>query len=217
MELPFTAEQFNAVFREYNEALWPAQVVLFGLALAASGLLLVRRYWSSVWISIILAFLWGWMAIAYHIAFFLRINPAAYLFSAVSLVAALVFLWQGVVRRRLKFTWVGGTPAIIGALLVIFALFVYPTWSWYSGHAYPSMPTFGLPCPTTIFTIGILAFAVPPYPRSPLVVPIVWCVIGTQAALLLGMQPDLVLIVVGVVGAFLLQRSRQSIVSTSAI
>jgi Family of unknown function (DUF6064) len=217
VELPFTAEQFYFIFREYNETVWPAQVLLLGLALAASVLLLVPRHWSSVWISIILAVLWGWMAIAYHIAFFSRINPAAYAFSALSLVGALVFLWQGVVRRRLKFTSVGGGRAMIGALFIIFALVAYPAWSAYAGHAYPSVPTFGLPCPTTMFTIGILAFAVSPYPRSPLVVPIVWCVIGTQAALLLGMQPDLVLIVAGVAGAFLFMRSRTTIVGTSAI
>lgn len=31
------------------------------------------------------------------------------------------------------------------------------------------LPTFGLPCPTTLFTIGLLAFVVSPYPRSTLV------------------------------------------------
>ena len=62
------------------------------------------------------------------------------------------------------------------------------------------LPTFGLPCPTTIFTIGLLCFAVPPTPRSPLIVPLLWCLVGAQAAFLLGVQPDLGLIAAGVVG-----------------
>lgn len=35
MKLPFTVEQFFGIFRDYNETVWPAQVVLLGLALAA--------------------------------------------------------------------------------------------------------------------------------------------------------------------------------------
>jgi len=77
---------------------------------------------------------------------------------------------------------------------------VYPVWSAYAGHPYPATPTFGLPCPTTIFTIGLLCFAVPPMPRSPLIVPLLWCLVGAQAAFLLGVQPDLGLIAAAVVG-----------------
>ena len=66
------------------------------------------------------------------------------------------------------------------------------------------MPTFGLPCPTTIFTIGLLCFAVQPLPRSPLIGPLLWCLVGAQAAFFLGVQPDLGLIVAGAVSVGLL-------------
>lgn len=35
MTLPFTKEEFLTVFARYNESVWPAQVVLAGLALPA--------------------------------------------------------------------------------------------------------------------------------------------------------------------------------------
>ena len=95
---------------------------------------------------------------------------------------------------------------LVGATLVLFALVVYPAFSVYVGHSYPAMPTFGLPCPTTIFTIGVLAFLVRPYPRSPLVVPVLWCLVGVQAAFLLGVPQDLGLGVAAVLGALLLFR-----------
>ena len=60
-------------------------------------------------------------------------------------------------------------------------------------------PTFGLPCPTTIFTIGILGLSIRPIPLRVIIVPIVWSIIGVQAAFLLNIWPDLVL---GVAGAF---------------
>ncbi len=204
MQLPFTVEAFYGVFREYNEALWPAQVGLVGLALAAIALVLKRRRWSDVGISAILAFLWAWLAIAYHLAFFARINPLAPVFSGVSLAGAAAFVWQGVVRRRLRFSRKSGGRALIGTALVVFALAVYPAWSWLAGHAYPFMPTFGLPCPTTIFTIGVLAFLEPPYPRIVHVVPILWCLIGVQAALFLGVPQDLGLVAAGMTGLVLL-------------
>jgi len=209
MGIPFTVEQFFGVFREYNTAVWPAQWLLFIMALAAIAGALRPRPWSGVAVSAILGFLWAWIAVAYHLAFFTRISPAAYGFAALSMAGAAVFIWQGVIRRRLAFKWVPGPRATAGVVLIVFALVVYPAWSTYAGHPYPAMPTFGLPCPTTIFTIGLLAFAVPPTPRSPLVVPLLWCVVGAQAAFFLGVRPDLGLVAAAAAGIGLLVTAGQ--------
>lgn len=216
MELPFSVEQFYSVFREYNTTLWPAQVLLVGLALVTIALVLVPRRWSGVAVSSILAFLWAWLALAYHLAFFTSINPLAYVFSAVSLAGAVVFFWQGVVRRKLDFRWTASVRSGVGLVLIVFALIVYPAWSIAVGHSYPSLPTFGVPCPTTIFTIGLLAFLVRPYPRSPLVVPILWSFVGAQAVFLLGVPPDSGLVVAGVLGIVMLARSKVATVEGSA-
>lgn len=208
MDLPFTVEQFYDVFRQYNELVWPAQVILWGLAAVALVLVFVPQDWSGLAVSYILAFLWAWLAVAYHFLLFSRINPLAYAFGGMSLAGALVFVWQGAIRRRLRFAWVGGICGASGVTLIAFALVVYPLWSWLAGHGYPSMPTFGLPCPTTIFSIGLLAFLAPPYPRSPFVVPILWCVVGTQAAILLRVPQDLGLVVAGVAGLVFVAKAK---------
>ena len=210
MNLPFTAEQFFGVFRTYNEALWPAQVFLLVLALVAVALVVFRQRWSGIGVSAILAFLWGWLGLVYHSAFFASINPLAYVFAALSIAGALVFLWQGVIRRRLEFRFTRTARTFAGVLLVLFALVAYPAWSVWSGHRYPEMPTFGLPCPTTLFTVGILALLVVPHPRAPLVVPVLWCLVGAQAAFLLGVPQDLGLIVAAVVGFALMVQPRGS-------
>lgn len=208
MQLPFTAEQFFEVFRAYNETVWPAQVLLHVLALIAIGLVFRPRRWSGAAISAILAFLWVWLGLAYHLAFFAAINSLAYVFAGFSVAAAAVFFWHGVVRRRLEFRWLNTPRAIAGLALVAFALVVYPAWTTYSGHAYPVLPTFGLPCPTTLFTLGLMGLAVSPYPRSPLVIPVAWCFVGAQAAFLLDVQADLSLIAAGLFGIVLLVRAR---------
>lgn len=205
MQLPFTPEQFFGVFRSYNEAVWPVQVPLVLLALLAVYLVLVPRRWSGRAVSLILGFLWVWLALAYHLSFFAGINKLAYVFAAISMAGASTFLWQGVLRNRLQFA-AGGMRAYAGAVLLLYALVVYPAWSWLAGHRYPAMPTFGLPCPTTIFTVGMLAFLSVPYPRAPLVVPLLWCAVGAQAAFLLGVPQDLGLIAAGAVALALMAR-----------
>lgn len=206
--LPFTVEQFYGVFREYNTTLWPAQIVLLVLAVVAVALVVFPRRWSGLGVSSILSFLWAWIGLAYHLSFFSVINPLAYGFAAVSVMGSLILLWQGVVRRRLEFRLANNARTVVGFLLIVFALVVYPTWSIYAGHYYPNLVTFGLPCPTTIFTIGLFAFTVRPYPRSPLVVPVLWSLIGGQAAFLLGVPQDIGLLVAGVVGIVLIARSK---------
>lgn len=47
MQLPFTVEQFFDVIRAYNMAVWPAQVVLLVLAVAAIVLVVFPRRWSG--------------------------------------------------------------------------------------------------------------------------------------------------------------------------
>ena len=65
---------------------------MLGLAFAAIVLVLKPHRRSGVWVSAILAFLWAWLAVAYHLSFFIRINPLAYVFSGISLAGALTFL-----------------------------------------------------------------------------------------------------------------------------
>jgi hypothetical protein len=77
-------------------------------------------------------------------------------------------------------------------------LVVYPIWASLAGHPYPELPTFGLPCPTTIFTIGVLSLASSARLRPILVAPILWSLVGSQAAFLLDVKPDLGLLVAGI-------------------
>lgn len=211
MRLPFTSSEFFRVFADYNETVWPAQILLLLIALVATALVFSRARWSDTLISTLLAVLWLWMALAYHLAFFTGINPLAYAFAALSLVGAAAFLWHGLYRKRLQFGWQRSGWTVAGALLIIFSLAVYPVWTWRTGHTWPAMPTFGLPCPTTLFTVGMLTFLLPPYPRSVLVAPLLWCAIGVQAAFLLDVTPDLSLLAGGAVAVALLAVAGRSL------
>ena len=79
------------------------------------------------------------------------------------------------------------------------------------GREYPGIVTFGLPCPTTIFTIGMVAFVSQPFPRYVLAVPVAWALFGGQAAFLLGMVEDIGLIFAGLAGIWLALDSRAQV------
>lgn len=210
MSLPFTVDQFFSVFERYNNAIWPMQVVLVMLALVAVGLIRWPRPWSGPAVLVILAALWAWTGIVYHGMFFAEINPLAKVFAGLSLVGAFTFMWVGGVRRKVRFLRPHGWQAWIGWLLIGYALVVYPAWLQVSGHGYMSSPTFGAPCPTTIFTIGVLSFAAPVRPRALFAVPLVWSLIGGQAAFRLGVPQDFGLIAAGALGVVVVWRSKPS-------
>jgi hypothetical protein len=198
MSLPFTLEQFFAVFARYNRDVWPMQVVLIAVAILILAMLFSGREWASRQIAKLLAALWAWMAIVYHFKHFSGINQAAWVFGAVFLLGSFAFVWYGVVKDRLVFRPVAGARGVAGGALIVFALVLYPVIGYALGHRYPATPTFGLPCPTTIFTLGLLLFAVHPVPRWVFVVPLAWAAVGSVAAFQLGVLEDLALLVAGI-------------------
>ena len=195
MQLPFATQEFFDQLRAYNEALWPAAVALWMMSALAAAWLLVSARPRDRWISGLLAVHWAWSAIAYHIAFFTRINPAAWLFAAIFLLQAAIFFWSGVMNRRLSFTSPRTAWTSIGWFLIVYAL-LYPVINVVEHGSVLNIPTFGLPCPTTIFTVGLLLLATP---RSTAVaiVPIIWSAIGGSAAFLLGVSADYALPIAG--------------------
>ena len=64
---------------------------------------------------------WAWSALAYHVAFFTRINPAAWLFAALFIAQAVLFFRVGVVQRRLSFAPWGNVWAPLAWGLIAYA------------------------------------------------------------------------------------------------
>ena len=188
--LPFTVEQFVDLFAEYNRAIWPMHLILGFSALAAVLLALKPNSLSSQVLSVLLAGLWLWMGIAYHLVFFTRINRAAYAFAALFIVQAVLFIYAGVVNRYLTFGVRWNAGGIVGGLLIVYSLLIYPVLGHVSGNTYPYSPTFGAPCPTTIFTFGLLLWADNRAPRDVILIPLAWSLIGMFAAIHLGIWAD---------------------------
>jgi hypothetical protein len=204
MQTPFTAEQFFSVFKAYNEAISPILPILFALALMIFLLAVVPGKITDQVLCSALSFLWLWMGVVYHIIFFSAVNKAAYLFGTMFIAQGILFLVYGVFRSDLAFRLRFTVYAVTGIVFILYSLIVYPIIGTVIGHRFPSSPTFGLPCPTTIFTFGILLLTVRRVPAWILVIPVIWSVIGFGAVLMFGMYEDIGLLVASVTTCVLL-------------
>ena len=196
--LPFTAQQFLDVFAEYNRthswmvlALWVAALVAVGFAWRVRS----RASRALTWY---LAALWLWNAVAYHAVLFARINPAAWLFAGLFALQA-VLLALAARSDRIAYFAAGGWRQPVGTLLIGYA-FLYPILNITLGHGYPGTPTFGVPCPTAILTIGLLLTARGPAGRWLIVAPLAWGFLASSAVFLFGVWTDVVLLAASVLG-----------------
>jgi hypothetical protein len=208
MGFPFTAQQFFAVFEAYNLAVWPAQIVFYFLAALVFLFVLHPTKESGRFISAVLAFFWLWMGLIYHWSFFSPINPAARLFAFFFVVQGLLFFYAGAVRGKLTVVFDSRAwRSRLGLLLLLFGPLFYPLLGYSFGHTFPHSPTFGLPCPTTIFTLGVLLLSTAP--ASLFLIPLLWSGLGFMAALSLGVKEDASLLGAGLLTLIFLLAARK--------
>jgi Family of unknown function (DUF6064) len=197
--LPFSREQFSAIFVHYNAGVWPAQLVaaLVGV-LVVAALARPSRAGGRV-IGVGLAAMWAWTGVVYHGLHFSAINPAAPVFAALFVIEGAA-LFHAAAADRLRPVPTRGRAAWLGWAFVAYAAVAYPMIGVATGHAYAAMPMFGItPCPVTIFTFGVLLLVGASVPWWLWVIPFVWSLIGGSAAFLLGVPQDWLLLLSGVI------------------
>lgn len=195
MGLPFTADQFFGVFALYNRSFGGIAALWWLACVASLGAALWRpREWTGPLVAL-LAGLWFWNAVAYHALLFTTVNPAAWLFAALFAIEGAVLSWVGL-RGAVGSLYPRVPFATAGVALAAYAL-VYPFLSLALPEPYPRTPTFGVPCPTAILTMGVLLTVRNQPPIAVVVIPVVWSVIGGSAAFLFGVWTDAPLGVAG--------------------
>ena len=207
--LSFSPEAFVALFETYNRAVWPAPVAAYALGIAALALVLRPIPGAGRWVAAILAAFWAWNGIAYHLIHFAEINFIAPVFAAFFVLQALLFGWAAA-RGTIAFRFRPDPAGWTGMGLALFALAVYPLLALLAGHGWPRTGVFGIaPCPTTIFTLGLLLTVEGRAPWALLVIPLLWALVGGSAAWLLGTPEDISLWVAGAVALGFTPRRNQ--------
>jgi hypothetical protein len=188
--MPFTANAFLDTFAAYNLSLWPLVAALWLATVTVFvGFMFGRSVPTSV-PRILLAGHWLWAGVMYHAFFFTAINPAAWLFAAFFVAQGVLLLTTRSVDRSTNAPR-GSLRYTVASVLIVYSL-LYPLIVWLDGFAYPRMPAFGVPCPTTVLTIG---FLIAVSARSFLLsaIPIAWSVVGGSGVWLFGVRADIAL------------------------
>jgi len=203
--MPFTVDQFFEVFENYNLAIWPAQIVAYLFGIAAVILAFRADGMKARVVSCVLALFWIWMGVFYHIIYFSRINSAARVFGILFILQGLVFIINGAVCGKIRFRFSGGWIPVTGSVFILYSMVIYPLIGKLAGHSYPGVPVFGVaPCPVTIFTFGLMLWVSRPVAVYTVLLPLIWSLIGTSAALNLNVPQDYGLGIAGILGTVLL-------------
>jgi len=211
LSIPFTTEQFLEIFRQYNTGIWPAQVAAYFLAVVGLYYIVSRRQTGGRVVGVILGIYWVFMGAVYHLAFFSEINRAAGIFGIAFIIQGLLFFGKSLLSRPFAFSEKKGASAVVGWIFIIYGMIVYPMIGMAAGHGYPEAPMFGVaPCPTTIFTFGVLLLVGDRIPWIIIVIPFLWSLVGTSAAVNLGIYEDFGLGAAGIIGtAIIIFRNRR--------
>jgi len=216
MKIPFTADEFLGIFELYNRAVWPSQLILYALAVTALVALYRNDKRGRQVLFAVLSLLWAWMGAVYHITYFSTINKAAYGFGLLFIVQSMVFVYAGIIQDKWSFDIRFDIYTIMGLIFVAYALIGYPLVGILQGHTYPKSPTFGVPCPTTIFTFGVLLFSTHRISFFVLLIPFLWSIVGFSAAFQLSIYEDIGLVISGIVSTLILtllkKRSPEAVV-----
>ncbi|KPV41068.1 hypothetical protein AN478_03855 [Thiohalorhabdus denitrificans] len=196
--MPYTLDEFLAVYAAYNQALWPLPLLGTLLGLTVVALYIARPPWGDRAVAGILAAFWLLVGGVYHLAFFTAINPLAYAYAALFIVQGVLLAWDGAWKARWRLGPATGWRGWLAALLVVYALAIQPLVSLLGPRDYPDISLAGVaPCPTTLLTLGVLLLTSGGPPWRLLAIPLAWTGIGGSAAVLLGVPQDYGLIVAG--------------------
>jgi Family of unknown function (DUF6064) len=191
MTVPFDKQAFLALFADYNAAIWPMQIVAYGIGVLSLIALALGHPLRERVVLASLAMMWAWNGAAYHFGFFSTINPAAIWFGTFFLIQAALLGWAALVQGAIRLEPTRDWRTIVALATIAYALVIYEFLGVQAGHGLMRGPLFGVaPCPTTIFTLGVLLLARGQMTPWLAAIPLIWAAIGTSAAVMLGVPED---------------------------
>lgn len=219
--LPFSRDAFFEVFARYNIAIWPTQLVFYALGVFVAVLVIwpaANRRFRYRLAVLVVAVMWAWTGVVYFWLFYQELNGLGSLFGALFLVQATGLAYWSVLRDETRRRRESNTVKAVGAVLMAYSLFGYPLVGKLVGDAFPAVPTFGVtPCSVTIFTLGTLILMQGRPPLRFAAIPLIWCIVGGSAAVLLNVPQDWGLPISALVtlAAYSEMRTRPALDSTS--
>ena len=204
----FTIEDFMLVLERYNLAVWPMQIFAYTLVILALFFTFKSTKYSQKIVLGILSFLWLFNGIVFSLLYWAPSHLFGYIFGVCCILQGLLFLY-GLKKSDITISFSGVTYySIIGIIFVVYAIVGYQVFGYFLGHIYPKFFPVGLvPCPTTIFTLGVFLIISKRIPKKYYVIPLI-IALGGFLAVYKGIYEDIGLIIAGLLGAFLIIRRK---------
>lgn len=211
MNISFTFDEFLEMLERFNTDWWPVHLIMYVLAVAAIYFAVRKTSYSGKVVTGILVFFWIWVGTVFNLLYFSRLYPMAYLFVMLFILEGIILAVAGLVWPRLTFRVKADLFGLVGGVLITYALIGYPLIANFTGRGYPHLLLTGMmPCPTAIFTLGLLLWTEKPLPKLVPVIPVFYALTGF-VPVKLGVVEDIGLIVAGIVtGLLLVYRGRSS-------
>ena len=204
MKLPFNTEQFFNVIEKYNLTMFPFQLIILFLGIVCIFLLHSKLLSKDKLIGIYLGVLWIWIGLAYHLTFFTVINKAAFLFGGIFILQGLLILFYSFIKNRLVFKFTLQVKDYLGYFFIFYGLIIYPIISFLVEGSFEKTIILGLPCPSTIFTFGLFLLTNYKFPKSLLIIPSLWAIVGLSAAINIGVLQDIMILIAAITAVVIL-------------
>ena len=201
---PITFEQFLKLITGYNQAVWPMQIVAYILGISALFFAITETKYSSRIVSAILAFFWLWIGIVFSLIYVSKIMKLFIVVGILFIIQAILFLIVGVFKSNIPFRFRLDVYGAIGIIFIAYAIIGYPIIEYLLGRSYTQFLYIGLvPCPTTVFTFGLLLWMVKKLPKYILIIPFIISLDGLLA-IPLGVYEDIGMVIAGLLGTFMI-------------
>lgn len=183
--IPFTADVYQQLFRNYNEEWWPVQ--LFGLAIGAAVIWAGRSRTfgaRSQLIGVFLGAVWAWIGYAWYLGVYADLNWAGTYIAGACFVQAFLLVAMGLAGRLDREP--GRKMTEFTSEVALFGLVAYACYAFLSGREWADSLVFGHdPQATAVVTLGMVLMVARPAWLL-MIVPLVICILSGVTAHVLG-------------------------------
>ena len=206
------AELFFQKMADYNNAVWPAQIIFHALAVVFIYTSTRPITFSNKINILILSSLWIWNGAVTLLMFFTKFHAQYYLWGVLWILQGLAVYYYGIHKEQFFFRIRKESHSILGLLFIFYALVVYPLIGAWMGHPFPKGPIFGAaPCPTVIFTFSVFLFSEKRIKPSLMYFPLLWALMSLYPIIGMGVYADIGEIVAAIAAFILIMRKNKNI------
>ena len=200
-----SSEQFFQQMMEYNNAIWPLQIITYVLAVFFIINSIKKWKISNEINTVIISLLWIWNGAITLILVFSEFQKQYYFWGCLWILQGILFLIFGIFKDKFNYKLQKNWYSYIGILFMLYALVIYPLLGFLKGHGFPNGPIFGVaPCPVVVFTFGALLLVNKKMNISVLFFPLLWAIMSLYPIIAMGIIEDVGEIIAAIIGFILI-------------